>query len=156
MSIVCCEKADDSTHSIRNVLNNCSVGPDGWRTTCNHRSTAQPIYEVSGQYSSRNNDFRTHISAHYEDRLNTKHAGNSHRNKNLHGPLGDRADQATSMIISELDQLTGPRPVAGTLTKRQRKGGSTSRVPNEVSDNSKIIFLGSSGESSTSGSSRSL
>ncbi|KAI4346146.1 hypothetical protein L6164_013221 [Bauhinia variegata] len=149
--VINCEKADDSTHSIRNALNNFSVRPDGWRTTGNHRSTAQPIYEVTGHHSSRNNDFKSHISAHYEDRLNTRHAGSSHRSKNLHGPLGDRADQATSMIISEPDQLTGPRPAAGTLTKRQRKGGSTSRVPNGVSDNSEIIFLGSSGESSTSG-----
>lgn len=110
--------------------NQYSGGQGGWRTTHN---------DVGGFVGRQN-----------RNRMARRDTGSGQSRKGVNGSLSDHAAQTASPIIPEADRSTGTHPTADTLAKRQRKRGSTSRNRNGSFHNSEIMFLGSSGESSSS------
>ncbi|XP_061361825.1 uncharacterized protein LOC133305585 [Gastrolobium bilobum] len=143
------EDANATSNAIRNSLK-FSGGQGGWRTTHNEKNADQHLYDVNGHCSRRNYDAGRFVNRQNTNRMDRRDTGSSQIRKEVHGSVLDHTAHPTSLIIPEVDPTTGTRPTADTLTKRQRKRGSTLGNPNEASYNSEIMFLGSSGESSSS------
>ncbi|KAJ1397092.1 Zinc finger, RING-type [Sesbania bispinosa] len=142
-------------HEDANVTRNTIRNPEGqggWRTTHNEKNADQHLYDVNEHHSRRNYDSGRFINRQNMNRMGRRDTGSSQNGEDAHASLLDHTPRPTLLIIPEEDQSTRPRPPADTLTKRQRKRGSTSGNPNEASHNTEIMFLNSSGESS--GSSR--
>ncbi|KAJ7955575.1 E3 ubiquitin-protein ligase SDIR1 [Quillaja saponaria] len=131
------EDADGASHTIRHGFG-CSGGLAGWRTTHDHlRNTMQTLPGVLRQSNNR---------------VERGEAQSSESNRALYSHPEDHLAQATSLIVSEPDRVTGAHPAAITLNKRQRKRGLTLRNHTEgsksVSCDSELVFLHSYGESS--------
>ncbi|RDX95444.1 E3 ubiquitin-protein ligase SDIR1, partial [Mucuna pruriens] len=142
------EEVNGTSNAIRNSLQN-SGGQGGWRTTHNERNADQPLRDVNGHHSRRNNDVGRLINRQNANRMDRRNTGSGQSSKHVHGSLGHKA-RPTSVIIEDVDQSSGTRPTADILTKRQRKRDSHSGTPNEASSNSEIMFLDTFGESSSS------
>ncbi|KAK7290452.1 hypothetical protein RIF29_04889 [Crotalaria pallida] len=127
--VINCEDAGGTSNTTRNSVK-FSEGQGGWRTT--HNDVGRPI--------SRQN----------RNMMDRRDTGGSLSSTGVTGSLLDHAAQATSLIIPEANQSTGIHPTAGAQPKRQRKRGSALGSRNASSCNSEIMFLGSSGESSSS------
>ncbi|KAL2326595.1 hypothetical protein Fmac_025653 [Flemingia macrophylla] len=138
-----------TSNSIRNSLQ-YSRGQGGWRTTNNERNADQNLYDVSGHHLRRNTDVGRFINRQNTNRIDRRITGSGQSSKHIHGSLSDHTSQPTSVIIPEVNQPTGTHPTADILTKRQRKRESPLGHPNEAYYSSEIMFLGSSGESSSS------
>lgn len=128
----------------------CFEGLGGWRSTRYWpKKVDQPKCDATGSHLRRNGDFGcSEIKQQIRDNWSRKNCG-----------TGDQTSSETaSGLVSEPIQVSEPHRVAKTLTKRQKKHESTSRNQTEssrtVSDDSEIIFLCSSGESSMARSSR--
>lgn len=142
-----CEAANATGNVIRNSLK-YSGGQGGWRTTHNDNNTDQHLYDVNGHNLRRDHDVERFISRQNTNRIDRRDTQQSSRS--VRGSLLDHAAPTTSLTIPEVDQLTATCPTTAALTKRQKKRGSTSGNPNEASFNSEMIFVSSSGESSSS------
>lgn len=150
-----CEEANGSSSATRNLLENFE-GQGGWRTTHSEKNADQHSYDANGHHSRRNYNVGRFINRHNMNRMDRSGTGSSQNNNNVSGSLSADSPQPTSLIIPDVDQSTRPHPTAASLTKRQRKRESLSGNPIEASHNSEIIFLNSSGESSSSSRSRVL
>ncbi|KAI4346135.1 hypothetical protein L6164_013211 [Bauhinia variegata] len=114
---------------MRNALNNCSVGPDGWRTTRNHRSTAQPIYEtdehVAWELQQDEGLFHT-LTEHHTSRPRWLQIATSNRQPHLpahQNPLNRRragTQAPRTNRISLLRRGLGHSPTR-TISSRGRK-----------------------------------
>lgn len=106
-------------------------------------------------HSGRIDGVGSFISQQHKNRAEQRDAG-SRINRRVQFDFAKESDaaQTASRIDSEVDQVAGPHHAANTLTRRQKKHKLTSRNPGEcstsVSDDSDIVFLGSSGENSRS------
>lgn len=149
------EEANGTSNATRNSLK-YSEGQGGWRTTHSEKNADQHLCDVNGHHPRRNYDVRRFINRQNMNRMGRSDTGSSQNAKDVHGSLLEHTPQPTSPMLIDVDQSARPRPTADTLTKRQRKRGSTSGNPNEASRNSESIFLNSSGESSGSSRNRVL
>ncbi|MED6149032.1 hypothetical protein PIB30_058641 [Stylosanthes scabra] len=136
------EKGHSACNAVRNSLN-YSGGQDGWRTTHTHNSTDQHPYDLNEHNLRRSREIGNFITRHNLNRIDRRNTRSGESSKHAQDSLSDDAAQATSLTIPEVDELTVTHPTTGTLTKRQKKRGSTSA-------NRDMIFLSSSGESSSS------
>ncbi|XP_020231894.1 E3 ubiquitin-protein ligase RLIM [Cajanus cajan] len=127
-----------------------SGGQSGWRTTHNERNADQNLYDVNGHHLRRNNDLGRFSNRQNTNRMDRRNTGSGQSSKHVHGSLSNHASQQTSVIIPDVDLSSGTRHTNEILTKRQRKRESPLGNPNEESYSSDIMFLGSSGESSSS------
>eukprot|EP00257_Ricinus_communis_P016062 XP_015574107.1 uncharacterized protein LOC8265626 [Ricinus communis] len=117
----------------------------GWRSTRNH---AKKLYHADDEFSA---------DEQHENRVARRNTGTANV-KNVH-ESGDRVQaQTASRHVSGLNQTNRPHHIGNIHTKRQKKYGLTSRNDGEYSttvpDDSEIMLLGSSDESSRSRSSR--
>ncbi|MED6224852.1 hypothetical protein PIB30_088152 [Stylosanthes scabra] len=143
------EKGHSASNAVRNFLN-YSGGQDGWRTTHTHNSTDQHLYDLDWHNLRRSRDVGKFIDRQNMNRMDRRNTRSGESNKDVQDSLSDNAAQATSLTIPEVDELTVTHPTTGTLTKRQKKRGSTSGNRDEAYLKSNMIFLCSSGESSSS------
>ncbi|KAE8076237.1 hypothetical protein FH972_014900 [Carpinus fangiana] len=149
------EDADGSSYAIRNTFG-CSEGLGGWRSTRSRsRFTDHPLSDVVVPHSGRIDGVGSFISQQHKNRAEQRDAV-SRINRRVHFDFAKESDaaQTASRIDSEVDRVAGSHHAANTLTRRQKKHKLTSRNPGEcstsVSDDSDIVFLGSSGENSRS------
>ncbi|GLT72920.1 hypothetical protein SLA2020_448150 [Shorea laevis] len=146
------EEADGSSYAIRNPFG-CSEGLGGWRSTRSRsRFTDHPLSDVAVSLSERIDGVGSFISQQHKNRAEPRDAGSRiNRRAQFDFAKDSDAAQTASRIDSEVDRVAGPRHAANTL-RRQKKHKLTSRNPGEcstsVSDDSDIVFLGSSGENS--------
>ncbi|XP_019432798.1 PREDICTED: uncharacterized protein LOC109339746 isoform X1 [Lupinus angustifolius] len=127
--VINCEEVGGTSDATRNSIKYLE-GQSGWRTT--------------------HNDVGRSIGGQNRNIMDRSDTGGGQSSNGVTGSLLDHAAQATSLTIPEANQLTGIHPTTDALTKRQRKRGSTSASRNGSSYNSEIMFLDSSGESSSS------
>ncbi|XP_031249928.1 uncharacterized protein LOC116107768 [Pistacia vera] len=133
------------------VASECFEGLGGWRSTHSRpKKVDQPICNATGSHLRRNGDIGC---SEIKQQSRDNWSRGNYRTRDL------TSSQTASRLVSEPIQVSEPHRVADTLTKRQKKHESTSRNQTEssrtVCDDSEIIFLGSSGESSIARSSRS-
>jgi hypothetical protein len=113
------------------------------------------LSDVVVPHSGRIDGVGSFISQQHKNRAEQRDAG-SRINRRVHFDFAKESDaaQTASRIDSDVDRVAGPHHAANTLTRRQKKHKLTSRNPGEcstsVSDDSDIVFLGSSGENSRS------
>ncbi|KAE9617559.1 putative transcription factor C2H2 family [Lupinus albus] len=127
--VINCEEVGGTSDATRNSIK-YSEGQSGWRTT--------------------HSDVGRSISGQNRNIMDRRDIGGCQSSNGVTGSLLDHAAQATSLTILEANQLPGIHSTTDALTKRQRKRGSASGSHNEPCYNSEIMFLGSSGESSSS------
>ncbi|XP_027365560.1 E3 ubiquitin-protein ligase Praja-2 isoform X2 [Abrus precatorius] len=149
--VINCEEANSTLNALRNSFQ-YTEGQGGWRTTHNERNADQQLYNVNGLHSRRNCDTGRFINRRNISIMDKRNTGNSQSSNDVHTSLLDHSAQPTSVIIPDVDQSTGTHHTADILTKRQRKRESPSGNPNDASYsyNSEVMFLSSSGESSSS------
>lgn len=147
-------EADRSKNASRDAYV-FSEGLGGWRSTrIRSRKTDNPLSDAAGCLSGRNG-VGSFVSQQHENR-----AERSGINRRAQCDVAKDQDAAptASEIVSEVDQIAGPHYAANTLSRRQKKHKLTSRNRGEcstsVTDDSDIVILGSSGESSNSRSAR--
>lgn len=146
------EEVDGSSYAIRNPFG-CSEGLGGWRSTRSRsRFTDHPLSDVAVSLSERIDGVGSFISQQHKNRAEPRDAGSRiNRRAQFDFAKDSDAAQTASRIDSEVDRVAGPHHAANTL-RRQKKHKLTSRNPGEcstsVSDDSDIVFLGSSGENS--------
>ncbi|KAJ4722924.1 E3 ubiquitin-protein ligase SDIR1 [Melia azedarach] len=131
------------------MIRSCTLNEHDPKTIHLSSSSATNHGEISGNHHSSGDAFGWR-SAH-------NHSKNvDHRLPDSTGLHSRRNDDIR--CASELDQIREPRHVANIFTKRQKKHESTSKNHREnsgkVPDDSEVMFLGTSGESSRSRSSR--
>lgn len=147
-------EADRSKNASRDAYV-FSEGLGGWRSTrIRSRKTDNPLSDAAGCLSGRNG-VGSFVSQQHENR-----AERSGINRRAQCDVAKDQDAAptASEIVSEVDQIAGSHYAANTLSRRQKKHKLTSRNRGEcstsVTDDSDIVILGSSGESSNSRSAR--
>ncbi|KAL5851577.1 hypothetical protein ACOSQ3_006695 [Xanthoceras sorbifolium] len=123
----------------------CNEELGGWRSTHHHlKKVDHSLSNANGSKSRRNDDVGCFAIKRLESSDN--------RSGKAYGPREQNADQTAPRLVSELDQINQPRLVGNAVTKRQKQHELTSRNLGQsskmVSDDSEIVFLGSSGESS--------
>ncbi|XP_057742647.1 uncharacterized protein LOC130961040 isoform X1 [Arachis stenosperma] len=136
------EEGHSASNAVRNSLK-YSGGQDGWRTTHAHNSIDQHPYDVNGHNLRRSHDVGRFIARQNMNRMDRRDTHSSQSGKDAQGSSSDNAAQATSLTIREIDQLTVTHPATGTLSKRQKKRGSTSGNPGESSSSSHNPVLNS-------------
>lgn len=131
-------EANGSSDTGRDAFG-CSTGSGGWRSTHNPmRKIDNPLPDKARHLSSRTdgNGINCRTESDHTDRS---------------------AVQTASSHVSELEQTTVPPRAGKIIIKRQKKQGSASRNDSEcstsISDDSDIMFIGSSRISSKSRSS---
>ncbi|KAL2947401.1 hypothetical protein AAZX31_20G067800 [Glycine max] len=133
------EEINGPSNAIRNPLQ-YSGGQGGWRTTHNERNANQPSNDVNGHHSRRSDDIGRFNYRQNTNRMDRRNTGSGQSSKHVHVSQSDHTAQPTSVFIPYVDQSSRAHPTADILTKRQRKRESPSG----------IMFLGSTGESSSS------
>jgi hypothetical protein len=145
------EEADGSSYA--NAFG-CSEGLGGWRSTRSRsRFADHPLSDVAVSLSGTIDGVGGLISQQHKNIAEQRDAG-SRINRRAQFDFAKESDaaQTASRIDSEVERVAGPHHAANTLIRRQKKHKLTSRNPGEcstsVSDDSDIVFLGSSGENS--------
>ncbi|KAK7344640.1 hypothetical protein VNO77_14514 [Canavalia gladiata] len=141
-------KPNGTSNAIRSSIQ-YTGGQGGWRTTHNERNADQHLYDVNGHHSRRNYDTGRFIRRN-TNRMDRINSGSSRSSNDIHGSLLDHTAQPSSVIIPDVDRSTRTHSTADILTKRQRKRELASGNPNDASYSSEVMFLSSSGESSSS------
>ncbi|XP_065862869.1 uncharacterized protein [Euphorbia lathyris] len=123
---------------------------DGWRSTRNRSKTI---------CHADDHDDEVFVDTPQEIRVTRRNNGNGSVIKTARG--GDQREaRAASRLVIGHNQISQPQPIGNIHTKRQKKHGLTSRSQNQGSkafpEDSEILCLGSSEESSTARSSRTL
>lgn len=134
----------------------CSEELRGWRSTRSRsKKTGHFLAERAGHLS----DVESFVTQQHENRGERRDVGSGIDHKTPCDFTKDRDVAGTaSRIVSEADHIAEPHRAANTLSRRQKKHKLTSKNPGEcstsVSEDSDIVFLGSSWESLNSRSFR--
>ncbi|WCJ24218.1 RING/U-box superfamily protein [Euphorbia peplus] len=122
---------------------------DGWRSTRNH---SKSIFHAD--------EDEVFVDTLHESRVPRRNNGDRSVVTSANGSGDHRGAQTASRLVTGVNQISQPQPIGNMHTKRQKKHGLPSRNQNRGSkafpEDSDIVYLGSSEESSTSRSSRAL
>ncbi|XP_041000040.1 uncharacterized protein LOC121246100 [Juglans microcarpa x Juglans regia] len=149
------EEADGSSYVSGDPFG-CSEELRGWRSTRNRsKKTGHPLSERAGCLSG----VESFVTQQHENRVERRDVGSGINHRAQFDFVKDHdAAETASKIVSEADRIAGPHRAANTLIRRQKKHKLTSRNAGEcstsVSNDSDIVFLGSSWESFNSRSIR--
>lgn len=132
----------------------CFEGKSDWRSTHNH---SQNVDHAAESHFSRFNNVRCQVSRQNENRIVTRDDACG-GNIRIGHPQNLDATEKAPMIFSKFNQISEPSHAKNMLPRRQTKHALMSRNNGESSraipNDSDIVFLGSSRESSSSRSSR--
>ncbi|XVF29170.1 hypothetical protein REPUB_Repub15cG0096900 [Reevesia pubescens] len=134
----------------------CFKERGGWRSTHN---CSNNVDYAAGRHFSRYNNVGCQVSQQNENRVVNRDDASGGNNRILcDSPENHGATETAPVIFSKFNQISEPSHAKNMLPKRQMKHVLTSRNSGESSrvipNDSDIVFLGSSRESSSSRSSR--
>lgn len=152
------EQANDNSDTGRDAFG-CFEGLSGWRSTRNRSKKVDVLLsDGGGHLPRRNNAVQCSLDQKNDNGVEKKGDPEVQAMSLQHGPAPSGA-QTASNLMSGSNQVNVRQRARSILIKRQRKHGSatsnTGESSTSVFNDSEIMFLGSSGEPSNSGSTRS-